>query len=445
MIRNNINFQRASLAFIPIFILISIFLLSCKEDVLDVGIELLAEDELLNASFDTLDVNAYTIEGQGLYTYRRSVSPLGYYQNEVFGGVRNDILLNYYRSKSFTIPENYKVVDVELRLDYSGYIGDIEDIDFDVYEINGDFPPDSINSDYEVTQDMIYSIPVSTGSIDTIGGLLIVPLKTTFGEKLFDKSAWNPEDSIYKTDSVELFWKYFKGLYLKGKESSGNGALAYISLFSDYSMLRLKYANDDDDTLSFSYYFVKSHNLRSFDYSNSEFSDLGSMTEKSEVLLQSLGGTRALIQIPGLEELRNSTNTYSVSRAELVFYVDSNLVDTNIIPTRVALKYPYEEEETELPLADYYGFESYFGGYINKNTWECRMNISNWVQSYISGSVDIYTDPSLIMHIANYLQSDGINYVYRMDYITSSYLAIPLFTGNSEHPPHLNLVYSIIE
>ncbi len=444
MIRSNFIFQKSKSILISLFFLISILFLGCKEDILDVGINILADDELLNASFDTIDVDAYTIAGEGVYTYRRSVSPLGSYHNETYGDVQCDILFNYFRTQTFTIPDNYEILSVELRIDYSSYIGDISNLDFDIYEITGEFPPDSIYSDYEVTAEMISPTPVSTGFVDTADGIIEVPLQVTFGEMLFDESAWEPGDSIYKTDSLELFWKYFKGLYIKADIPDGTGALAYTSLFSDNSGLWVKYVNDDEDTLYFGYDVMKSHNLYRFDYEQGTINEPGTMTEEEHIYLQSLGGARALIHFPELEIFRNSSEIYSIHKAELVFHIDSNLIDTNGIPSRLALKY-LDDEDNELPLADYYGFENYFNGYVNTNNWECKMNISNWVQSYISRDTEIYTDPSLILHIANYVHTDNGSYVYRMDYITSSYYTIPFFTGSSSYPIELRLIYSVIE
>ena len=445
MIRNNFRFQKTGLFLVTFSILLSVFITGCKEDVLDVGIELLPEDELLNAEFDTLNVDAYTVAGAPVHTYLKTAAPLGYYKDDVFGEVKCNILMNYMWTGSFSMPDTFEILDIELKLGYTDSLGYIDDVQFDVYEYTDEFPPDSVLSDYEVTPSMISS-SLRDGNFVIDSTYITVPLQKSFGEKLFDSTLWDPGETAYESDSLILFWKYYEGLYLEAEETAGSGALAYISFAVDSSFLQLRYVKNNEDTLLLKYVISKTHNLYELDYTGSENDNPGNMMQKENVFLQTLGGTNVLVQIPGLDVFRDMDEKISVNKAELVFRVDSNLVDRNLLSRRLALKY-MDIDDNQVPLKDYQlGFaSSYFGGIIDTVAWECKFNISNWVQDYILEKSETYNEPRLIMHLAVYVDSDSGYRVYRMDYVTVAYRAVPLFSGVSDSPPELRLIYSVID
>ena len=153
-----LNYRFSHMRLIQAAAIVTLFLFStCKEDPLELGLDILPEDDLLEAKIDTLPVELFTISHIPLNTRSVGASPLGAVNDPVMGKIEADFITDYIYTESITYYDDSihspYIVDltIELKFDSISNYGnaDEEDVAFNVFELLEPVP-DYAYSDYRL-------------------------------------------------------------------------------------------------------------------------------------------------------------------------------------------------------------------------------------------------------------------------------------------------------
>lgn len=332
-------------------ILILVFVLgigfySCKKKDSYVGSSTINPDALLNATIvDTFSFNTYSIWEDSVITSTSSVALLGNYVDPVFGSVNSSFFTQLRlpsTSPNFGDLNSIVLDSFVLGLKYDGVYGTLEDQTFEVYEL----------SDTLDVETFYYSF--SSKALNSIN--LIDPNKSTvtpdpFNEITIDTTTYDPQMRIYLDtnlakqfmteannmtgtfDSNDAFFNYFKGLHIKSVTSfsSGQGGIFYFDINDPLSKLTIYYRQDG---VSKTFDFLINSSAAKFnhvevDNSSTEVENvvnnnsLGNNTFYAQAL-----ASRAVIEIPGLENLPSNIIVHEASLVLPVNYQSGDLYGT---------------------------------------------------------------------------------------------------------------------
>jgi hypothetical protein len=196
-------------------------------------------------------------------------------------------------------------------------------------------------------------------------------------------------DSVTLSDN-DKFIKKFKGLYIESGELQSGGAI----LKTTGSGMVLYYRKENDTTKYQHTFYVTSNsaNVSQFkhNYSGTAFAaNLDKETaQDSLIYLQTTGGLRTKIYIPGLENWGDSTN-FAINKAELIFQIDTTLTDVKKLKPQERLllaaigKTKKEQNDSIYYLSDYMFSPDYFGGVFRSTDKTYRFNITKHLQDII--------------------------------------------------------------
>ena len=457
------SFLQPCFSKVAFFIVFLMLFLSCKEEPLEVGKDILPEEELLGVGIDTLSVELFTVGMGPVYTRDRGISPLGSVFDPVFGVNSAEFVTDFTFGENFNfgneIDERY-FVNLELVIKFSSSYGDNSEINFNVYKLNEEIPHYAY-SNYKPEPGMYDPLPLNISSpepeygteVDTSGNTVPtdeiigyrVFLREDFGKTLLDRTVIN--DSAYFYDSI--FRSYFHGFYFEVEDrSTEGGGLINVSHSSSLLILRLL------DTLSTSvvdtveHPFVLAHpelagtsiNMYRATYSGEINSVLNDTVNDQEfAYLQSLVGPMAMVSIPGLFEKRREYGyRAAVSLAELILPIDTLSYDRDLYraPNYLGIR----DVANDTNIIDDGLLPGYFGGILDTINMEYRFNIGNYVHYFLRDSLSM-TDERLYVFPGSYLSVSG----YPSD-ITFFSLTTPgrvlLNSVNSERKPTLRIIYS---
>ncbi|HLN54280.1 MAG TPA: DUF4270 domain-containing protein [Lentimicrobium sp.] len=327
---------------------------SCKKEPDLLGLDLIPEEELLNHDIiDTITIIART-EKDTLLTKNTSASLLGSIEDLAFGRTS----ASFYTQ--FLLPEaNHDFGDnpiadsIFLTLPYRGIYGDSNAVQtVRIYEVT-DTLSQYVNyfqySTLPVGAELIGEatfVPnlkdsIYIDSVKTIP-MMRIPLSIDFANRLMNP----PADTTYKNNTN--FIKTFKGLYFVTEDATGpgSGAIMYMNLLSEYSRIHLYYRYDaaanDQDTTKFVYVFSSSaarFNHYDHDYAGADPALLdqfagNSATSGEKLFLQSMAGTKLLLEFPHLDKLAGKN--LAIHEAELVFKPIDD--EDNVAPLMLNIK-----------------------------------------------------------------------------------------------------------
>ena len=377
------------------FALVFSFLLiftSCEEPSF-IGLEVLPEDDGFNIhKYEDIEIETSTRERDSILGRDYPRSLLGSMDDPVFGGFK----------ASFMTQLGISVVDhdfgpdpiaEELVLylhltDLYGQEGVPQKVS--VYQLNelidrerhaySNFDPMTMSPEPGLVTEHI--IDMEEG--DSIVAIPIV------SQDLQDKLLFAPDSA---KQSISQFITYFNGLYVTAEMTNDErGSVHTVNLNSDESRLSLYYKNTDepDSILQYNYIITENANrinLFEHDYSKARFADvLGQTgTEDSLLYIQGGHGLTGRLDFDHLNAWRDSMSIapFSLNSASLYLPVNmDHITDEYPLPDKL-LALQMDEEGELVMIDDFRIGENYFGGDFNSETGEYKINITNWVNSYI--------------------------------------------------------------
>ena len=238
---------------VVVFIFSLITFLSCKEEPLKVGQNILPEEENFGVGIDTLAVNLHTLDMEPVYTRDRGISPLGSVNDPLFGVITGEFVTDFtfYSGVEFRAGlDSTGYVNLELVVRFSSTYADNSEINFKVYKLYESIP-DYSYSDFKLEPGMYDPVELNIGNpepeygteLDTSG--VEIPTDEIIGYRVFlsdefGKDFLDPDlitDSAYYYDSI--FRSYFHGFYFEVEDRTGEGG-GLISLSHIDSRLILR-------------------------------------------------------------------------------------------------------------------------------------------------------------------------------------------------------------
>lgn len=388
------------------FSIVSVFVFNACNDPGDVGMELLPTSDLVRVSnkiYKELN-RAYTFIDDSVRSDEATTSLLGSFHDPVFGKTTIDLAVQLRLTSFPNFGPNAVADSVKFFFYYSTIYGDTTTVQkLKFYELTSSIDPDeNYYGNIDLSQ-YASSIPLAEYNFkpkvqldtirkDTVYQLVGVKLDHSLAQKLISA------DSLDMINN-EAFLNYFKGLYIRPEPVNQGGAIVSLDMIptSNFqgSALVLYYHNQvpnptKDDTLSRAYYITSfSARVNSFkhDYSQTAFyQNLNKeITVDSLIYIQSTGGLKSKIIIPGLESWRDSTNI-AINKAEVIFQVDTTLSEYRKYPLPNQLLFTYVNNDglERLP-RDYSFYAPYYGGYLQSD-FTYRFNITQHLQSIIKGT-----------------------------------------------------------
>lgn len=312
------------------------------------GVKAVVYDSLISYTHDLdsilVGLAEESQEALGGYTGTRL---LGAITDGHFGRVEASLLTEVALTEtSIEFGDNPQVDSAFVYLNYTGFYGDtFKTMSYEVYELSGKPFPNGVylDSDGEVIDSAYYSDYVpnlgqkigelvnhrpkpNTASIidtETVAAGLRINLDTAYMRSKFIEAS----SAVY--NSNEDFKEYFKGLYIK--TTSVDGSIVYLNLSGDESGIYLYFhdrqGGDSAEAKSVTFNFLQTNdplpvnfNMFSQDYSGSypvsfNFNTMDTSKGEGLVYVQSMGGTYAVLKIPGLDTLANKG--YLVNQAIL--------------------------------------------------------------------------------------------------------------------------------
>ncbi len=374
----------------------STFFYSCKNDEERLGINNGNGPEV--TIIDTFTVYTRTVPEDSFATYRLSVNVLGAINSTTFGKSKAEIAVNFAlpNINNFSFPAGSKVDSVFLVLKYAGttqYNGNLSTpLNIKAYEIAERLYRDSVYystkkyplasgtpiANYTGTFNVADSVKVNYfgGIVENQAPQLRLRLDNlTFGNKIINGSSVN-------FASNAAFQDYIKGIIISG-ENLGNpandGVAAFFNLFNGLSGIHVFYNDslfvqfpiDDQSAVANTYSndFTGTPVQNQFD--NPANYDIG--------YLQSMAGSRILVEIPGLQNFALN-NKYAIVGASLDFSPETGTIGAGFAqPTRLLLLARDSNNKSSL-VVDAISDPVIYNGNFNSSKFGYNFNIPRHVQ-----------------------------------------------------------------
>ncbi len=388
----------------------------------ELGMELLPNTDLISVR-SIIDYNnpAFICSEDSLRTDETEKSLLGSMTDPLFGRTTIDLACQYRLTYYPDYQEDAVADSVFLYLFYKNFYGDtltpqkltIYELDQPIYDTekyyqDADLPAwkkePSLGEITFIPKRKI-AIDTLTGSIDTLYQTLKIPLDRSLANKIVKA------DSTHLTD-IDAFLGYFKGLYIEVAEVSEKGTILTLDLLSNStingSAVLIHYhetnpESGEPDTLSTPLIVTNMSarvNRYRHDYSETPFAGQldKEQTNAGNLYLQSTGGLRSKVFLPGLNSWKDSVNV-AINKAELVFRIDTTVSNLSAFPppNRLLLTIIDEDGQEFLP-KDYSFSSSYYGGTLNTSDYSYRFNIAQHIQEILKGN---FTNNGFYLSTAN--------------------------------------------
>ncbi|KOH43298.1 DUF4270 domain-containing protein [Sunxiuqinia dokdonensis] len=406
-----------------VFTVLAFVLWNCKEDPNSTGMELLPGSDLntVGQSIEKESIGAFTQHDLRLRTDEPNFNLFGTFNDPVFGKTTADLAVHVRLASYPNFDETIQVDSLVLYLLYKEVYGDTTTMQsLKVYELVEDVFLDTTDAsgtgDYPYYQDVDLKALASATPIGELDYYPVFRLDSTETDTLIQELAIKLDDSVaeklYQADSLDMinndaFVNFFKGLYVESQDVSSGGAMLSLYTLATGSNLTMHYTKVTDTLVTDSLRFVYRINANSarvssfrHDYSTTVFAD--QLVEQPEspdslIYLQTMGGLRAKIDIPTLDNWRDSVlgdDRIIINKAALVFQVDTVASDyrqyripAGLILTGIDI---IEEKEKEYLPADFSLSSSLYGGRYNATNATYTFNITHHLQNLIDGEVENY-------------------------------------------------------
>ncbi len=459
--------NRLNLKGLPILLIGILITISCADDPLKVGIEILPSGDRFVAKADTLKIKCTTkdIAMSGYSTSNGTETdncPIGHVKDSTFGETWAQLFTYFNRGNKYykidtTIEESDEFIECAIYLNIEGSnvygtkdgfkvivhpltkavtYGEVAGAPKTNYIVKSDLFPFNENpismkdSTFFISNDPESEIPV----LDS-GNYIKVKLDKTYGEMLMNTSLTQSAD----------FNENFPGFYLYGQAKTGtSGGLNNFFYKKSKLLVRFKrpHGSKDgvNDTILYAYHDLANYQgFYKHDYNNASIKNAINDSEESQnFYLQSMDGVKGLIDLVELDSFRNANmDKIGINLAELVFPVTfTEDTSSYSYPKRIA-PYSVLENDNFIFTADDYFTDNalYFNGFFDSDNDEYRVNITESVHKFMRGE---WNDERLYLNIAN----NNFTSTSSIDYKNPS--RIILNSGNhATKPAYLRLIYTL--
>lgn len=395
-----------------VFTCIALFLWNCKDDPNSTGMDLLPGSDLktVGQNVEKESISAFTKKDGPLRTDEPNFNVFGTFNDPVFGKTTASFVCQLRLGNFPDFGNSPQLDSIVLRLLYKDFYGDtVTAQSLKVYELQQDVFLDTTSSSGS-TGNFPYYQDVDLKALASdipIGELDFVPkfeMDSTETDTLIQELSIKLDNSIAEklmnADSIDLvnndaFVQFFKGLYVEAQDVAEGGALLDIYTLARGSNLTIYYHNEEEDSLSFTYW-INSNSARisnyTHDYAATEFVDKleDETTPDSLLYLQTMGGLKAKLDIPSLDSWIDSTG-FVINKASLVFQADTTASDFHnfAIPDLLVL-YAIDKDGKKYLPSDFYVSSALFGGNFNEVDASYRFNITHHLQDIIDGKINNY-------------------------------------------------------
>jgi hypothetical protein len=217
---------------------------------------------------------------------------------------------------------------------------------------------------------------------------------------------------------------FFKGLYFKPSndfQTSGNGAILTFNLVNSEAPSKITlYFHNDTSTVTQKFEMLINsdcsrinffkHDRNGVPSINNQFAD--TTQGKTQLFIQNMAGLSSKIWITNLDSWIDSMPV-AIAKAELIIPVESSLIDTYGVPSRLILVEKGDDGQyTAIP--DFDLGDNYFNGNYNPSNNSYRFNLALYLQEIIAGKrlqKGLYLIPVASAIGANRVVLKGSNFI----------------------------------
>lgn len=386
--RNPIGLVTGLLKYLTfLFIALSVMLASCNEDPVNIGKDLLPDDDFIAIySTDTVKIRAYTMYNENSVSSDSTKMIAGGIYDAYFGDTNCDFvtqlrLLDSLRRSVINIDS------VFLRFIPSAISGDTAAVHhIRLYETGT-----------ELTDPDVYYTGQDPDTIKFLGEYPMPVLKADSGYSvridnsvaeylLRDTAMFRPASNFYK--------EFFKGLYF-GVRSETNPVRITMTAADNPLAITIYY--HAADTIVRSYSFVATeravnYNRFTHDRTTAEpeklITHVNDMVLDTAAYLQTFYGIYTKLDMPSLEAFRG-TARMAVNKARIIapVHIDGETYLETDMPAQILVRYRNSEGK-ELAIPDLVHGLAYMDGTYYKDKDSYIFNITSFVQQYIEGEID---------------------------------------------------------
>ena len=413
-----------------IVVVVSLFS-ACKKDWNELGSQLIALDDMIMLSFDTLEIKASIHKEDSLSSLNTSTSFLGSINEADFGGSDAAIYTEFRTPSSDVVFGDDAVADsMILTLKLESYYGDTTStLNINVQEMLEQIvtsATDSLGEDSTITfyssqnfeTDNINLASLPYNAEPKTNTTISLALTNDLAQSFLDA---NPENFVDNT----AFQEFFNGLYISCEQVNTGGLLLELDLLDTQSKITLYYHNTESDSLNYDFQINSNADKMtrwSHDYSSTNIESLLLEDNIDVAYVQGGAGLRTYITLPSLESLKDSN--YVIHKAELTFpYFFSENDSVFTIPSKLGLAAVNSEGKLEVLTEDQnIQGASYFDGNSNVLDQTYTFNIARYIHKVIAegytNKLALYV-PSSVLNPERVLLSNGTENPIRLKLFVS--------------------------
>jgi hypothetical protein len=354
---------------------------------------------------DTVQITAYSIPEDSIYSANLSYAQLGSMYDPIFGVTTANFYSEIFLTNSRTRFNTNPVFDsAYLYLPYKSSYGDtLSNMTLHVYALtesiidslhtysNTTLSYDQANPLGEITfQPHPHDSTFYNGKMQA--PMLRIPINSNFGNYIL-----NADTASLNTNAA--FVQYFKGICIVAdpQTTSGKGSIVTFSMPSDYSRIVMYYHNLPSDTVK-NYTFSITTDCSKFqNYDHNGYAeaipmlkqqlDGNSSLGQQFLFAQGLAGVKIKIEFPYLNKWFENEKIM-VNDAQLILG-NASVSDIFSNPSSITLREVGEAGTTSpLTIVDENESSAYFDGSYNESTNSYRFRLTRYIQQVLTGKVN---------------------------------------------------------
>lgn len=339
----------------------------------------LSVDTFGTKSTDTFSLVVRTRAIDSIPSYNFTKDLIGCYNDMITGKVVASAYISF-RLPSYTVkfPAAAIYDSVVLTIKYSGntdYFGNIlEPQTLRIYELTEKLKYDSHY--YSTSKPAINQIPIGvwTGFMNPADTLLNIKLTKEFADKLLSATT----DQL---STNEKFIDFFRGISIVPDDQVLQGSVVYFLLNNSKTKISLYFNDTGLVVFPVNAYSARFNNFK-HDFTGSTIQTQLSQPDKefSEIILEPLSGTKAIIKIPYFKHLIDS-GLIAIHRAELTFPLDLNSPYNSSAPKSLLLVQT-DSLNRFISIIDH-DKEYYYGGLLNSSKTAYSFIITRYFQNLL--------------------------------------------------------------
>lgn len=385
--------------------LVSLLIASCTKEITPIGSKLLDPGELLSMGYtDTIQIRAYSIPDDSVYTHNLNYAQVGSMYDPIFGRTDAKFYSQVITSLTKTRFGTNPVFDsAYLYLPYKTSYGDtISNTTFHVYHLAEPLL-DSIHSysnrtiAYEENNEFgsVTFQPRPHDSVYYNGtkhvATLRIPINSKFGNLVF------ATDTTF-LNTASAFAKDFKGISIVAdrQNTSGKGCIVSFDLTTTSSYIKMYYHNPGD-TVKTTTFYVNSSYSHFQNYDHNGYAEAIPLLQqqiagdislgKQFLFAQGMGGIKIKIEFPYLKQSFNPS-TMVLNDAQLVLG-NTSVSDVFTPPAYLSLRGVGEKGTTSpYTIVDEDEGSGYFDGIYDEGSNSYRFRLTRYIQQLLMGQVN---------------------------------------------------------